>query len=300
MSDCQWAILDDVPSAGRYVYFSVASAVAGDIRQSLTRLADLADGAQVLVGIGPGLLNLLGAQVPGLHGFKALSGARVVVPATSAALCCWLRGDDRGELLHLMRQLQKALAPGLALDSTVSAFRYGHGPNGHGRDLTGYEDGTENPVADAARTAALVQGAGPGLDGSSFMVVQQWLHDLDAFDAMSPPAQDHMIGRSRVSNDELDEAPESAHVKRTAQESFSPAAFMLRRSMPWTAGAQSGLMFVAFGHSLNAFEVLMRHMVGLDDGVVDALFSISRPLTGANFWCPPMYQGRLDLRHLGL
>ena len=300
MSDCQLAVLDDVPRVGRYVYFSIASAVAVDIRQSLARLADMVDGTEVLVGIGPDLVNLLGAHVPGLHDFKAVSGATVLVPATPSALCCWLRGDDRGDLLHLTRRLQKALAPGFAPDQTVDAFRYGRGPNGHGRDLTGYEDGTENPVADAARAAALVQGAGPWMDGSSFMVVQQWVHDLDAFDALGETRQDHTFGRRRSDNEELADAPASAHVKRTAQESFTPEAFVLRRSMPWTAGLQSGLMFVAFGHSFAAFEVLMRHMVGLDDGVVDALFGISRPVTGANFWCPPMLHGRLDLRQLGL
>ena len=46
-------------------------------------------------------------------------------------------------------------------------------------------------------------------------------------------------------------------------------------------------------------QSLMRHMLGLDDGIVDALFGISRPVTGANFWCPPMRHGQLDLRQLG-
>jgi putative iron-dependent peroxidase len=109
-----------------------------------------------------------------------------------------------------------------------------------------------------------------------------------------------MVGRRRTDNEELDDAPESAHVKRTAQESFEPEAFVLRRSMPWNLGMQSGLMFVAFGHSFDAFEVQMRRMAGLEDGVVDALFGMSRPLTGANFWCPPMIEGRLDWRQLGL
>ena len=295
MGTCQWAVLEAVPRVGRYLFFSVASAVAADIRQSLNRLAALTDGAQVLVGVGPELVSLLGAQVPGLHAFKALSGVGVSVPSTPAALCCWLRGDDTGDLLHLTRQLQKALAPALQLDRVVDAFRHGSG-----RDLTGYEDGTENPEGDAASAAALLQGAGAGLDGSSFMAVQQWQHDLDAFDAMSPLAQDHMIGRRRADNEELDDAPESAHVKRTAQEGFEPEAFVLRRSMPWAAGAQAGLMFVAFGKSFDAFEVQMHRMAGLDDGLVDALFGMSKPLTGAHFWCPPMRDGRLDWRQLGL
>jgi putative iron-dependent peroxidase len=44
----------------------------------------------------------------------------------------------------------------------------------------------------------------------------------------------------------------------------------------------------------------MRRMLGLEDGLVDALFGFSRPLTGAHFWCPPVREGRLDLRHLDL
>lgn len=296
----QVAVLQDVPTIGRYVYFSIADPDPAAQRAALTRLAGLTDGVQMLVGLGPQLVQLLGVQVPGLHSFVALTGPGVAVPATPAALCCWLRGQDTGELLHLTRQLAQCLAPAMRQDQVVDAFRYGRGPNGHGRDLTGYEDGTENPQDEAAAQAALLQGAGPGLDGSSFMVVQQWQHDLDAFAAMSVQQQDHTFGRARISNDELDDAPESAHVKRTAQEDFTPPAFVVRRSMPWTCGAQSGLMFVAFGHSFDAFEALMRRMAGLYDGVVDALFSISRPLTGANFWCPPMHQGRLDLRYLGL
>lgn len=291
----QVAILESVPRVGRYVFFSITSALASDIRLSLTRLATLADGVQVLVGLGSELVHLLGVQVPGLHAFKALSGAGVEVPSTPVALCCWLRGQDTGDLLQLTRQVQAALAPAMQLDKVVDAFCYQHG-----RDLTGYEDGTENPKDDAAQAAALVQGAGVGLDGSSFMAVQQWLHDLDAFEAMSPLAQDHMVGRRRSDNEELEDAPESAHVKRTAQESFIPEAFVLRRSMPWVEGRQCGLMFVAFGCSFDAFEVQMRRMAGLEDGVVDALFGMSRPLTGANFWCPPMDNGRLDLRQLGL
>jgi putative iron-dependent peroxidase len=117
---------------------------------------------------------------------------------------------------------------------------------------------------------------------------------------MATAEQDNMIGRRRSDNAELDDAPESAHVKRTAQESFTPPAFVLRRSMPWVQGLDSGLMFVAFGCTLDAFEAQLRRMAGLDDGVVDALFQMSRPITGAYFWCPPMRHGQLDLRAVGL
>lgn len=300
MSLCQTALLADVPQASRYVFFALTGAPSGQVRQSLLRLAEVADGRQLLVGLGHELVQFLGAAVPDLRTFAGLTGPGVSVPGTPAALLCWLCGTDVGDLVHLTRRLQKALAPTLRMTHAVDAFRHGQGPNGHGLDLTGYEDGTENPKGDAALNAAVVQGAGPGLDGSSFMAVQQWLHDLDAFDAMTPHDQDHTIGRRRADNEEIDDAPASAHVKRTAQESFAPEAFVLRRSMPWAVDAQAGLMFVAFGKSFDAFEALLQRMAGLEDGVVDALFGISRPISGAYFWCPPMQADRLDLRQLGL
>jgi putative iron-dependent peroxidase len=98
----------------------------------------------------------------------------------------------------------------------------------------------------------------------------------------------------------LDDAPASAHVKRTAQESFDPEAFVVRRSMPWATGERAGLMFVGFGHSFDAFEAQMRRMAGLEDGVVDALFQISKPVTGAYAWVPPMRDGQLDLQAVGI
>ena len=123
---------------------------------------------------------------------------------------------------------------------------------------------------------------------------------IERFDAMTTAQQDQAIGRRRSDNAELDDAPPSAHVKRTAQESFEPEAFMLRRSMPWADATMAGLVFVAFGKSFDAFEAQLRRMIGAEDGIIDALFGFTRPVTGAYFWCPPMRHGRLDLRALGL
>ena len=81
---------------------------------------------------------------------------------------------------------------------------------------------------------------------------------------------------------------------------YDPPAFMLRRSMPWTSGSEQGLEFVAYGKSLDAYERVLRRMAGLEDGIVDALFSFSQPVTGSYYWCPPVAAGRLDLRRLKL
>lgn len=283
MSDIQTGILAPLPALGRYLSFSAGP--QGDPRAALRALGELADGQRVVVGLGKSLLRALGRDIPGLHSFAGAVGPGLELPATPAALWCWLRGDDRGELLHRSRELIAALAPALRLVQASDAFRYREG-----RDLTGYEDGTENPVGEEAVAAAITA------DGGSFAAVQHWVHDLDHFQRMPQAEQDDIIGRRQSDNAELEDAPASAHVKRTAQESFAPEAFVVRRSMPFSDGEQAGLLFLAFGHSLDAFEAQLKRMAGLEDGIVDALFRFSRPTSGGYYWCPPLQDGRLDLR----
>jgi putative iron-dependent peroxidase len=297
----QPGIFEPVPAVARYVNFVIAhdGTQVRDIRDALTRLSPLVNGSDVVLGIGPSLVAALGAQVPGLHEFPDFTGHGVKVPVTPGTLWCWVRGDDLGDLLQLTRKVQKALAPVFVVRHVVDAFRHAWSGT-HGKDITGYEDGTENPEGEAAEAAAFAHGAGDGVDGSSYVAVQQWMHDLDAFEALTDQLANQHFGRDRITNEELQDSPESAHVKRTAQESFDPEAFMLRRSMPWMMSMQAGLMFVAFGKSLYAFEAQMRRMAGQEDGITDAIFSISKPINGAYYWCPPMRGGKLDLRQLGL
>ena len=59
-------------------------------------------------------------------------------------------------------------------------------------------------------------------------------------------------------------------------------------------------MFVAFGRSLDAFEAQLKRMAAAEDGIADALFTFTRPVTGAYYWCPPVRNGRLDLRAIGI
>lgn len=293
MSQAQKGILAPVPKQARYLSFTIM--LEKDPAESLRNLSKLADGDKTVVGLGQSLVRALSREVSGLDVFPTYTRAGIDVPSTSAALWCWLRGDDRGELVHRSRAIVQSVAPALQLQHTIDGFRYKSG-----FDLSGYEDGTENPKGAAALKAAVSAGKGAGLDGGSFVAVQQWVHNLDTFETMPAHKQDHTIGRRKRDNKELGNAPAFAHVKRTAQESFNPAAFILRRSMPWADAHQAGLVFVAFGNSFDAFDALLRRMVGAEDGIVDALFTFTRPISGSYFWCPPMKNGRLDFRALGL
>ena len=292
MSHYQPGILaTPVPPQARHMFFALESAAA--LPAALDNLLRLVDGKSAVVGFGESLVKALNGNIEGLRVFPALTGVGVDNPSTQHALWCWLHGVDRGELLNRSNALEAALAPALRLVQMTEGFRHREG-----HDLTGYEDGTENPQDEAAAAAALVAEGADGTVGGSFAAIQQWQHDLKGFHALPSHETDHIMGRRLSDNEELDDAPISAHVKRTAQESFTPEAFIVRRSMPWIEGDRAGLMFLAFGFSLDAFEVQLRRMSGLEDGITDGLYRISRPITGGYYWCPPLKDGRLDLRAL--
>jgi putative iron-dependent peroxidase len=292
VENCQPGILAPVPRFGRYLSFSLKA--GADPRKSLGELAKIADGKNAVIGIGASTIQLLGKKISGLKPFPTNFAAGLLLASHPAALWCWLRGDDRGDLLHASNKIAEAVT---AFFSPRRRHRFVQPRRRTGshrlRRRHGESPGSEGyRCGDRART-------GDGLDGASFVAVQLWVHDFKAFNAMSGTDQDNAIGRRKSDNEELADAPESSHVKRTAQESFDPEAFVLRRSMPWAEGMRGGLNFVAFGKSLDAFEAQLKRMVGAEDGITDALFKFTLPVSGSYFWCPPMRGAQLDLRALG-
>lgn len=283
----QGLLAKPVPAHARHLFFSLQSVEA--LPAVLDALLPKVDGQSLILGVGAPLVKALGRDVPGLRAFPQLD-AVVENPSTQHALWLWLRGEERGELFLQAQALEQLLAPALRLVDNVDGFLH---RGGH--DLSGYEDGTENPVDDEAIEAAIVAGEQPGLAGSSFAAFQLWKHDLNYFKSLPQVEQDNIIGRRLSDNEELEDAPASAHVKRTAQESFAPEAFVVRRSVAWADERGAGLAFVALGHSLDAFEVQLRRMSGLEDGIIDGLYRFSRPLTGGYYWCPPMGEAGVDV-----
>ncbi|TAK04347.1 MAG: Dyp-type peroxidase [Candidatus Manganitrophaceae bacterium] len=265
-----------------------------NLRAALQRLAKGFDVHWGVVGVGEPVVRALSKEVAGLRAFPGLAGPGCNVPSTQQALWFFLRGEDRGVLFDRTEQLRSFLNEAVILDDAMDTFLYAGG-----KDLTGYEDGTENPKENAAVEAAIIP-TGKNVKGSSFVAVQRWVHDLNRFRSLPSKKRDAVMGRRLDTNEEIADAPESAHVKRSAQESYDPPAFMVRRSMPWATAHQQGLEFISYVESLDRYERVLRRMAGLEDGIVDALFTFSRPLTGGYYWCPPISGDRLNLSHLGI
>src|SRR5262245_31094957 len=211
IENAQPSVLAERPPVGRSLTFSIAPET--DVLGALRRLRDGLSLDCGVIGIGEPVVLALGKKIPGLRTFPAMSGPACSVPSTQEALCFLLRGPDRGTVFDLTQHIRELVADAFLLADSVDTFTYREG-----RDLTRFEDGTENPTGELAVQSAIVS-QGEHLRGSSFLVVQRWVHDLIRFRQFSVERRELLIGRRADSNDEIEEAPESAHVKRTAQES---------------------------------------------------------------------------------
>lgn len=290
----QIGVLAGIPDFAKYITYRINSEV--NLEHCLRQLAVQIDGDTAVMGIGSALAAKLGKSIPGLVTMPNYRHGDLALATDQADLFIWLRatggGETMGELANRSMVLANILADNFEEQSHWDAFNYS------GRDLSGYEDGTENPEGDEAMAAGFINEGEPGIAGSSFVTLQPWQHRLAPFKQQSQQDQDDTIGRRLSDNLEYSEAPASAHVKRSAQESFDPEAFMLRRSMPWVRGSQNGLIFVAFAKDFNAFDVIMKRMIGCDDDIIDGLFSFSQPVGGGFYWCPPVIDGQVDLQAL--
>ena len=184
-----------------------------------------------MIGVGTPLAEGLGRPIAGLRAFP---GDVPPFPSTQHALWVWVAHGDASRLFDAGRALAGRFRGLLDVVDEIDAFGYREG-----RDLSGFVDGTENPKGDDAVRAAIIAGRGAGLDGGSFVAVQRWVHDSDAVDRLTAAARAAAVGRDHETDVELADAPVSAHVKRTAQESFDPPPTSSAGRCPTAASAST-------------------------------------------------------------
>ena len=216
----QPGILSPQPPHARSLFFSLIPGT--DPRAALRDLARLSDGNRLVIGIGPTLASALGHDIPGLHALTPITANGVAVPSTPRALWCWLRGTDRGELLKHARELENVLADAFRLDQSLDTFMHQHN-----RDLTGYEDGTENPEGDDALHAAFTA------DGSSFVAMQQWQQEWENFNHGANESRRHAeVEQSRIKHLETSIERLSDRIDRLGKEQGGLDAEPLDRGTP--------------------------------------------------------------------
>ena len=231
--------------------------------------------------------KLFGSPRPAeLHPFREIQAGSRHAVATPGDLLFHIRAKRMDLCFELATQIMARLGDAVSPVDEVHGFRYFDD-----RDLIGFVDGTENPTGQAAIDAALVDSEDAAFAGGSYVIVQKYLHDLAGWNALSTEAQERIIGRTKLSDIELDDAvkPTSAHNALTTIVEDGKEKKILRDNMPFGSAAQGefGTYFIGYARSPRTIEQMLVNMfVGRPAGNYDRLLDFSRAVTGNLFFAP--------------
>ncbi len=206
------------------------------------------------------------------------------MPATQHDLWLWLAGASYDTVFDLGLGALAGLASVARPASETTGWAYRHG-----RDLTGFVDGSANPGLLEAPVVALVPPAHPGA-GGSVLLYQLWEHDAVAWQALDVAQQELVIGRTKADSVELDpqvRGPRS-HVSRTDLAVQGVERKVFRRNAPYGSVGAHGTVFVGFSAEQERHAEMLRRMAGVGDGLRDALTLYTRAVSGAYYWVPPL------------
>ncbi len=222
-----------------------------------------------------------------LHQFRELRGARHRAPATPGDLLLHIRHERMDMCFEFATQVMDRLAGAVSVADEVHGFRFFDE-----RDLLGFVDGTENPVGAAAAAAALVCDADPEFVAGSYVIVQKYLHDVQAWNSLAVEDQERAIGRSKLSDIEMaDEVkPANSHVAvNTLTDPDGTQRQILRANMPFgnLGREEFGTYYIAYGATPSVTEQMLVNMfIGRPPGNHDRILDFSTAVTGSLFFAP--------------
>jgi porphyrinogen peroxidase len=220
-----------------------------------------------------------------LHPFREIRGLHHAV-ATPGDILFHIRAVRMDLCFELATQIMSRLGGAVSTVDEVHGFNYFDD-----RDLIGFVDGTENPVDQGAIDATIIGEEDAPFAGGSYVIVQKYFHDLDGWNTLPIEQQEKIIGRTKLSNIELDDAvkPTSAHNALTTIMEDGKQLEIVRDNMPFgeVGKGEFGTYFIGYARSPTRIEqMLMNMFVGQPPGNYDRLLDYSRAVTGTLFFVP--------------
>jgi porphyrinogen peroxidase len=221
-----------------------------------------------------------------LHPFREIKAGPRHAVATAGDLLFHIRAKRMDLCFEMATQIMAALGDAVTAVEEVHGFRYFDD-----RDLLGFVDGTENPTAQAAVDAAYIGDEDPAFAGGSYVITQKYLHDMAGWNALSTEVQERIIGRTKLSDIELDDAtkPSCAHNALTIVEEGGKEIKIIRDNMPFgrVGDKEFGTYFIGYARSPRTIEQMLENMfVGRPPGNYDRLLDFSVAKTGTLFFVP--------------
>jgi len=221
-----------------------------------------------------------------LHPFREIRGQHHAV-ATPGDLLFHIRSMRMDLCFELAAQIMARLGGTVSVADEVHGFQYFDD-----RDLLGFVDGTENPVNQEALDATVIGEEDAAFAGGSYVIVQKYLHDLKAWNAVPVEQQEGFVGRTKLSDIELADGvkPSFAHNALTVIEENGQELKIVRANMPFgeLGKGEYGTYFCGYARSPSRIERMLENMfVGRPPGNYDRLLDFSRAVTGTLFFVPP-------------
>jgi len=291
-------VLSPITEAAIFLVLTVAPGGEGPLREALAGVSGLrrSVGFRVpeaeltcITGIGSDLWDrMFGSPRPaGLHPFPGFAGARHTAPATPGDLLFHIRAHRFDLCFELAQRLTESLLPHGEVVDEVHGFR-----SFDLRDVLGFVDGTENPEGTEALDAVVVGDEDPGFAGGSYVVVQKYVHDLGAWDALPVQEQEAAIGRTKLNDiefDDDDKAPNSHLALNTIVDEDGTEHQIMRFNMPFgeVGKREFGTYFIGYARSPDVLEEMLTNMfIGKPEGTYDRILDFSTALTGNLFFVP--------------
>jgi len=203
-----------------------------------------------------------------------------VMPATQADAWIWFAAATYDIVFDIGQEVVTCAAPFATLVRETTGWSYRHN-----RDLTGFEDGTENPTLDQAPEIVLIEDGKPGA-GGSVLLYQLWRHET-TWTTLGQDAQERVIGRTKPDSIEFSEAtmPADSHVSRTTVNVDGNELDIFRRNVPYGQVGEHGTVFIGFSADQKRMQLMLEQMAGIN-GPRDALTRYTTPFTGAYYFVP--------------
>ena len=241
-----------------------------------------------VIGIGARLWPLItSAPIPEqLHEFREIRGAKHSAPSTPGDLILHLRAASVDMCWELARIVMDRLANVATVVDETHGFKFFDN-----RDLLGFVDGTENPENSDAENAVHIStpSTSPYINGS-YLIVQKYLHDMNAWRKLPVAEQEKVIGRSKQDDIEMDDdaKPANSHI---ALANVGDEFKVVRDNMPFgRAGAnEMGTYFIAYARTFSTVKKMLDNMfIGNPESNYDRILDFSTAHTGTLFFVPSM------------
>ncbi|MCU7248129.1 Dyp-type peroxidase [Pseudomonas koreensis] len=227
-----------------------------------------------------------GPRPAALHDFREFGVEGRLAVSTPGDLLLHIRAEQMDLCFELATQLMSALDGAVTVTDEVQGFRYFDM-----RSIIGFVDGTENPVGRKAVDFTIVGDEDPSFSGGSYVLVQKYLHNMTAWNQLSVEAQEKVIGRTKLSDIELDDEakPSNSHSALTTITKDGEEVKILRDNMPFgrPGAGEFGTYFIGYARSPEPLEQMLENMfVGKPPGNYDRLLDFSTAVTGTLFFVP--------------